>query len=152
MSFEAGDRVRWNCTGDDGLPLIRYGFVGGGDTGVGGGDEAPVVTVMLDGQFSTDVTVPVHELEPVTIASIELRLAGGDLLDDPTLRQGLVSLWFAEIDQAGIQVRSIERFGSGIASSSGFDLAALRSGGVEYTLHATADIASDTVWVRVVER
>jgi hypothetical protein len=27
MSFEHGDRVRCTSTGDDGLPLVRYGFV-----------------------------------------------------------------------------------------------------------------------------
>ena len=29
MMFGLGDRVRWDTEGDDGLPLVRYGFVGG---------------------------------------------------------------------------------------------------------------------------
>jgi hypothetical protein len=29
VMFQAGDRVRWVTTDDDGLPLVRYGFVGG---------------------------------------------------------------------------------------------------------------------------
>ena len=29
MNFSPGDRVRYECTGDDGLPLVRYGFIGG---------------------------------------------------------------------------------------------------------------------------
>ena len=29
MTFTPGDRIRYECTGDDGLPLVRYGFVGG---------------------------------------------------------------------------------------------------------------------------
>ena len=30
MMYRPGDRVRFETTGDDGWPLIRYGFVGGG--------------------------------------------------------------------------------------------------------------------------
>ena len=29
VMFSHGDRVRWATTGDDGFPLVRYGFVGG---------------------------------------------------------------------------------------------------------------------------
>ena len=49
MSFRLGDRVRWATTGDDGLPLVRYGFVGGS-----AGDAGPVM-VMLDGELGGDV-------------------------------------------------------------------------------------------------
>ena len=48
VMFQAGDRVRWETTGDDGLPLVRYGFVGGCN-----GDAARVV-VMLDGELAND--------------------------------------------------------------------------------------------------
>ena len=34
---------------------------------------------------------------PVTITSVELCLYGADLLNDPSLRQGLVNLWSAEV-------------------------------------------------------
>ena len=43
--FQHGDRVRVETIGDDGLPLVRYGFVGGLV-----GDQGPVV-VMLDGDL-----------------------------------------------------------------------------------------------------
>ena len=49
MSFEAGDRVRVTTVGDDGLPVVRYGTVGG-VTGTNG----PIV-VMLDGELGGDV-------------------------------------------------------------------------------------------------
>ena len=44
--FGLGDRVRWATIGDDGLPLVRYGFVGGV-----AGERGPVM-VMLDGELS----------------------------------------------------------------------------------------------------
>ena len=49
MTFTQGDRIRYECTGDDGLPLVRYGFIGG--VAASGG---PLV-VMLDGEISGDV-------------------------------------------------------------------------------------------------
>ena len=64
MMYRPGDRVRFETTGDDGWPLIRYGFVGGV-----AGNGGPVV-VMLDGELSGDV-VNRAELQPVTITSVE---------------------------------------------------------------------------------
>ena len=91
MSFGLGDRVRWATTGDDGLPLVRYGFVGGA-----AGDVGPVV-VMLDGELGGDV-IDLEQLEPVSITNVELHLDGPDLIDDPELRRGLVHLWQAEAE------------------------------------------------------
>src|SRR4029450_3947916 len=86
VSFQAGDRVRWETTGEDGLPLIRYGFVGSYD---GNGH----VTVMLDSDLTGDTVVDLGQLAPVSITSVELCLNGADLLDDPSLRQGRVCPW-----------------------------------------------------------
>jgi len=97
MMYRPGDRVRFETTGDDGWPLIRYGFVGGVS-----GNGGPIV-VMLDGELSGDV-VNRSELQPVTITSVELLLRGSDLIDDPDLRRGLVALWHAEADSAGLDV------------------------------------------------
>lgn len=130
MTFSLGDRVRWSTIGDDGLPLVRYGFVGGlvGDTG-------PVV-VMLDGELNGDV-VASEQLEPVSITSIELRLDGGDLVDDPHLRQGLVHLWQAEAESAGLDIDSVHCMGAGYASDPGaWSLADLWSGGRQYVVRA----------------
>ena len=41
--FQHGDRIRLETVGDDGLPLVRYGFVGDID------DECERIAVMLDG-------------------------------------------------------------------------------------------------------
>jgi hypothetical protein len=104
--YRPGDRVRFETTGDDGWPLIRYGFVGGVS-----GNGGPVV-VMLDGEITADV-VNRSELQPVSITSVELCLRGADLVDDPELRKGLVALWHAEADSAGLDVDKLCPLGDG---------------------------------------
>jgi hypothetical protein len=142
MSFQPGDRVRWETTGDDGLPLVRYGFVGGYN---GNGH----VTVMLDGDLTGDTVVDLGQLAPVTITSVELRLNGIDLLDDPSLRQGLVNLWSAEVEQAGLEIRSLERLGDGVREADqGFALAELWAGSQQYVLRASVGRQADTISVR----
>ena len=101
MTFSLGDRVRWATTGDDGLPLVRYGFVGGV-----AGERGPVM-VMLDGELSGDV-IDLEQLQPVTITNVELHLDGRDLIEDPELRRGLVHLWRAEAEAAGLDVDAME--------------------------------------------
>ncbi len=130
MTFGLGDRVRWATTGDDGLPLVRYGFVGGV-----AGESGPVM-VMLDGELNGDV-VDLEQLEPVTITNVELQLDGPDLIDDPNLRRGLVHLWQAEAEQAGLDVDSMERLGAGQQlPDQSWSLAALTSGGERYVVRA----------------
>jgi hypothetical protein len=130
-SFHHGDRIRYATTGEDGYPLVRYGFVGGES-----GDEGPVV-VMLDGELGGDV-VDLEKIEPVHIGNVVLTLDGADLLDDPSLRQGLVNLWRAEAESAGLQIASLHSIGTGVRDSSeGFALAELSSAGDQYVLRAT---------------
>jgi hypothetical protein len=129
--FSHGDRIRYSTIDDDGLPLVRYGFIGG-VTGVNG----PVV-VMLDGELGGDV-VNVAEIEPVHMSNVTLTLTGSDLLDDPSLRQGLVNLWVAEAETAGLEIASLHSIGTGVRDSSeGYALAELSSGGDPYVLRAT---------------
>jgi hypothetical protein len=142
VTFQAGDRVRWETTGDDGLPLVRYGFVGSYD----GNGHA---TVMLDGDLTGDTVVDLGQLAAVSITSVELCLSGGDLLDDPSLRQGLIGLWSAEVDDAGLEIRSLERLGNGVKESNdGFALAQLWAGSQQYVLRASRDNTGETVVVR----
>ena len=129
--FNHGDRVRWATVDDDGLPLVRYGFVGG-VTGTNG----PIV-VMLDGELGGDVINPT-EIEPVHMSNVTLTLSGTDLLDDPSLRQGLVNLWVAEAETAGLEIASLRCIGTGVRDSSdGYALAELSSGGAQYVLRAS---------------
>ena len=128
--FSLGDRVRWSTTGDDGLPLVRYGFVGGV-----AGDRGPVV-VMLDGEIGAE-PVDLSQLEPVSITTVALHLDGGDLIDDPGLRRGLVNLWQAEAESAGLAVDSMRCLGAGEpAAGTGWSLAELNSGGRRYVVRA----------------
>ena len=128
--FHHGDRVRYATTGTDGFPVVRYGFVGG--TAAEGG---PVV-VMLDGELGGDV-VDIDTLQPVHISNVTLTLEGNDLLEDPALRQGLVHLWAAEAESAGLEIAAMNPMGTGVSDSSeGFALAELTSGGEPYVLKA----------------
>lgn len=142
--FEPGDRVRWLTTGDDGFPLIRYGFVGGTN-----GDHTRVA-VMLDGELKGNHVISLDELAPVEITTVELRLHGADLLDDPSLRQGLVNLWSAEADQAGLEIDAIGPLEfEPCEGDDCYDLAELRAAGQAWVLHALRDEhAPGTICVR----
>ncbi len=130
MIFSPGDRVRYECIDDDGLPLVRYGFIGG-VAGAGG----PVV-VMLDGELGGDV-VNAAQVQHVTITTVELLLHGTDLVDEPELRRGLVSLWHAEAETAGLDVDSLHSIGDGECDApGGWCLADLVAGGDRYLLRA----------------
>lgn len=141
--LQPGDRVRWETTGDDGLPLVRYGFVGGASS------DGHRVAVMLDGDLKGDTVIDLTQLAPVTITTVELKLSGADLLDDPSLRQGLVNLWSAEADTAGLEIRSLQCLGTGVREAyDGFALAQLWAGGDQYVLRAHPDRTADTVCIR----
>src|SRR4029078_12445407 len=75
------------------------------------------VVVMLDGELSGDV-VNRSELQPVTITNVELCLRGGDLIDDPEMRRGVVALWHAEADSAGLDVDELHPIGDGHRESA----------------------------------
>ena len=84
---------------------------------------------MLDGELGGDVVDPA-DVEPVHISNVTLTLEGSDLLDDPSLRQGLVNLWAAEAESAGLQIAALHSIGTGVRDSSeGYALAELSSGG-----------------------
>jgi hypothetical protein len=128
--FRPGDRIRMERVGDDGLPLVRYGFVGGIPSGVG-----PIV-VMLDGELGGDIVDPC-EVQHVAITSIELCLSGTDLFDEPYLRRGLVALWQAEADSAGLDVGGLHSIGDGLRDSSdSWALAELTAGDEHYVVRA----------------
>jgi len=128
--FRAGDRIRIECTDDDGLPLVRYGFVGGIPTGPG-----PIV-VMLDGDLGGSIVDPAF-VKAVELTTVELVLNGSDLLEDPDLRRGLVRLWQAEADDAGLDVGGLRPIGDGLRDSSdSWALAELTFGEDLYVLHA----------------
>jgi len=128
--FHAGDRIRMECTGEDGLPLVRYGFIGGIPTGLG------PLEVMLDGDLSGSIVDPAF-VKAVELTTVELRLSGGDLSEEPDLRRGLVGLWQAEADEAGLDVGGLRPIGDGLRDSSdSWALAELTFGEDIYVLHA----------------
>ncbi len=143
MTFHAGDRIRFVTTADDGLPLVRYGFVGR----VAGSDGP--VTIMLDGEIAAD-EVSQAEIEHVAVTTVELRLHGSDLVEDAGLRRGLVHLWQAEADTAGLDVDALHPIGDGQRDVDGrWVLARLVAGGQEYVVRASqAPHEPGTVCVR----
>lgn len=141
--FDPGDRVRYETVGEDGFPLVRYGFVGGQAH-----DDGPVV-VMLDGELGGDI-VDLDAIQPVHISNVTLKLDGVDLLDEPQLRQGLVELWHAEAEDAGLQIGAIHLVQSGLGvrdSSEGFALAELMAAGEQYMLRASRCVSEDAVLI-----
>ncbi len=146
MMFGPGDRIRYECTGDDGLPLVRYGFVG--DLAAHG----DVVTVMFDGEL-VGVVVALGEVQPVTVTTVELILHGTDLVDEPELRRGLVRLWHAEADTAGLDIDALHPMGDGECDApGGWCLADLHAGGERYVLRAvqheieTVRVRAESPW------
>jgi hypothetical protein len=114
--------------GDDGLPLVRYGFVG--DV------NADEVLVMLDGELAS-ASVDLAQLRPVTMTNIELCLHGADLLTRPELRRGLVGLWQAEADEAGLAVDGLQAIGDGLADTNhSWALAEVHACGDRYVIRA----------------
>lgn len=142
--FTPGDRIRIRGTGDDGLPLIRYGFFGGRCS------ENGTVTVMLDDDVSNQTLADISQLESVSVTSVELELHGGDLLTEPALRQGLAHLWRAEAEHAGLDIDAIHVVGEGLRDSGdGYVLAELTAGAEQYVLRAVCEPnRPDTVTVR----
>jgi hypothetical protein len=142
VTLSPGDRIRYECIGDDGLPLVRYGFVGGLAA-----SDGPVV-VMLDGELGGDV-VNLTDVQPVAATTVELCLSGLDLIDDPTLRRGLLSLWLAEADTAGLDIDCWHPMGEGECDEPGaWCLAELDIGGARYVLRVRPHLEPDMVLVR----
>lgn len=148
MIFRPGDRVRVETIGDDGLPLVRYGFVGGHAAPVGPATEGSV-SVMLDGDLVAAV-IPRCRIQIVSVTNVELCLRGADLMSEPSLRRGLLALWHAEADTAGLDVDGLHPLGDGLRDSSdSWALADMVAGGEHYVIRAYQTPGDpDTVHVR----
>ncbi len=129
-------------TSDDGFPLMHYGFVGGLV-----GPEGPVM-VLLDDELGTEL-VQLDEIESIEVTTLELCLPGTDLCQDSALRRGLVAMWQAEADQAGIAVEHLVPMGDGVCDDLGsWALADLSAGGERFVLRASL-IVNDPGMVHV---
>jgi hypothetical protein len=135
-NLRPGDRVRVCTQGDGLLPLIRYGWIGSVL-----GPDGPLV-VMFDGELGGEL-IGVHQADPVCITSIEIRLEDLALVDDADLRRGLVALWRAEADEAGLAIESLHAMGAhgdGLRDSSdGWALAEVMSAGQQYVLRVATE-------------
>ncbi|MEO6157656.1 MAG: hypothetical protein ABIQ39_08485 [Ilumatobacteraceae bacterium] len=130
-TFRAGDRIRMEVTDSNGLPLVCYGFIGAATDALG------QLMVMLDGEITGTFIDPVY-VHLVDLTTVELLLRGADLIDDPELRRGLVALWQAEADSAGLDVGSLRSMGEGWPDAFGcWALAELAAGDDRYVVHAS---------------
>lgn len=131
MRFRAGDRVRVRRAGDDGLPFHQYGFVGGV-----AGPDGPAM-VLLDDELGP-VPIPLHDIEPIEVTTLELCLPDTDLCHDGALRRGLVAMWQAEAEQAGLALEQVVPMGDGVRDDVGsWALAELWAGGERFVLRAS---------------
>jgi len=95
---------------------------------------------MLVGELNGDLR-DLSQIQPVTITTVELCLTGNDLINEPDLRRGLVALWHAEADSAGLDVDALHPLGGpdgdGLRDSSeSWALAELMAGGEQYVVRA----------------
>lgn len=129
-TLRPGDRVRRHTTDENGLPITLYGFIGGRP------DRHGRVVVMFDGHLRCDTVVHTDHLEIVTITNTALEFDDTTLIDDPSLRQGLVRLWVAEVEQAGLEIEDLDALGTGVrdVTGSGYALAEFTSAGQPYVL------------------
>jgi len=134
--------VRVRRTSEDGLPLVQYGFVGGV-----AGPDGPAM-VLLDDELGPEV-VALADIEAIGVTTLELRLAGTDLCQDSALRRGLVAMWQAEAEQAGLAVEGLVPMGDGVRDDVGsWALAELHAGGERFVLRASV-IVDDPGMVHV---
>jgi hypothetical protein len=131
--LSAGDRIKLAGTDEDGLPYVRYGFVG--PAGAPGHPSQQVV-VLLDGELSAE-EVPLAQVQLVTVTNVELCLQGDDLVSDPALRRGLLAMWCAEAENAGLALDRLCPLGDGEVNQFGSWLLAYASaGGERYEIRA----------------
>lgn len=130
MIFQVGDRVIHDALDADGIPMSRYGFV---KSAAGSDGE---LTVMFDNEIRAE-SVNRQQLKLVTATTVELRLEGNDLIREVELRKGLLSLWLAEADTAGLDIDCWHPMGEGVYNAPGkWCLAEIEVGGEQYVLRA----------------
>lgn len=148
MSFTSGDRIRHETTGDDGYPQVRYGFVVEEHDGIDGDpDTTGPIPIILDGELA-GLLVDATTVQLVSPTTVVFELPGTDLIDEPGLRKGLVDMWKAEADEAGLDVDALHLLGAeecGDCEADGtWCLADLHVGDETYLLRASV-VPGDTV-------
>jgi len=148
MSYSSGDRIRHETTGDDGFPQTRYGFVVEAHDGPEGDpDITGPIPIILDGELAGQYVDPAT-VQHVAATTVVFVLQGADLIDQPGLRKGLVDMWKAEADEAGLDVDALHLLGAeecGDCEADGiWCLADLHVGDETYVLRASL-VAGDRV-------
>lgn len=146
MILRGGQRVRVRTVDDEGIPIVRYGTVASDHRGPG------PVPILFDDLSGGDL-VDISEVGQVDYDTIELRLAGHDLVDDPVLRSGLATMWCAEARLAGLSIGALFGLGSNDQGTrdqdGGWMLAEFTVAGATHVVRAIRSTAGEaTVVVR----
>lgn len=153
-AWQSGDRVRVRRFDPDGLPEFRYGFIEDLIT------DRSLAVVLLDDDLRP-TSVAIGDLAPIGITTVELCLDSTDLCStidhDPTERRGLVSMWQAEADQAGLAIERVVPLGpdgAGLHDDlDGWSLAEIHAAGEIHLLRATCQRPDiDVIHLRAVVR
>lgn len=141
--WQSGDRVRVHLAHET-LPRARYGMVAEPITASGD----IIVIVSDDDGAVRHVTLPPHEVEPLTALVVSLSLPSIDLATSSSLRAGLADMWRAEAVRAGLTLSSWRLLGSPpgaglMASSDAWVLAEVVAHGEQLVVGVTIDEHAD---------
>lgn len=108
MRLRTGDRVRVRRTDGEGLGHVVYGYLDRVDA------EKGYAFVFVDDELRASHCV-LHDVDAVEIGNVEVRFDSSELClalaHNPHLRRGLVFMWQAEAELAGISVERLEFLG-----------------------------------------
>ncbi len=141
MRLNTGDRVRVRRTDGDGIDHMVYGYLDRID------HEKGYAFVFVDDELRASHCV-LGDVDPVEIITVEVRFDSSELClalaHNPPLRRGLVFMWQAEAELAGISVERLEFLGddgNGLHDHvDSWALASLMAGGEQFWLR---------MWTRV---
>lgn len=108
MRLRTGDRVRVQRTDLDGLNHVVYGYLDRVDS------EKGYAFVFVDDELRASHCA-LHDVEAVEVGTVEVRFDSSELClalaRKPQLRRGLVFMWQAEAELAGISFEQLELLG-----------------------------------------
>jgi hypothetical protein len=141
MKMRTGDRVRVHRTDEAGMAVFVYGYLDRVD------HEKDYAFVFVDDELRAS-HCPLRDVQPVQITTVEVRFDSSELClalaHNPPLRRGLVFMWQAEAELAGIELDRLEPLGD---DGNGLDdhvdswaLAVLEAGGETFWLRMWAQV------------
>jgi hypothetical protein len=137
--WQPGDRVRVFLPHDT-MPRARYGMVA--EPASTSGDVTVIVSD--DDGGVRHITLPPHEVEPLTVLVVTLSLPNVELATSSSLRAGLADMWRAEAVRAGLTLTSWRLLGTPpgaglMASSDAWVVAEVVAQGEQFVVGVSID-------------